>query len=69
LGSEGSGTIIKVGEGVNEDLVGTKVSFLEGAWGTHSIKDASYPFLFKFDKSADLKKLANSIVNPFTVCA
>jgi len=69
LGSEGSGTIIKVGDGVSEDLVGTKVAFIGDAWGTHSIKDAANPFLFKFDSSVDLKKLANAIVNPFTVCA
>lgn len=33
LGSDGSGTIVEVGEGVSADLVGKKVAFIYEAWG------------------------------------
>jgi len=40
LGKEGTGTIIKVGSGVSEELIGKKVAFSNlagGSWSTHSL--------------------------------
>ena len=37
LGSDGSGTIVAVGNGVNQDLVGKKVAFTYEAWGEYKL--------------------------------
>jgi len=39
MGTEGSGTIIEVGEGVSEEYLNKKVSIGGEAWSTHVIKD------------------------------
>jgi len=37
LGSDGSGTIVQVGEGVSQDLVNKKVAFLGAAWSQYRV--------------------------------
>lgn len=69
VGSEGSGTIIEVGEGVSHDLVGQKVGFVHEAWATHNIKNVAKDCLIHVDPSVNLESVANSIINPLTVCA
>jgi len=67
LGSEGSGVIVEVGEGVDANLVGKKASFLLGAWTTHAVVPINLTIIL--DDSQDLKQAANAIINPLTAAA
>jgi len=65
LGCEGSGIIVEVGEGVNAELVGKKVSFgAFGAWSTYIAVDL--PSILLLDPSQDLSLAANGYGNPLT---
>jgi NADPH2:quinone reductase len=67
LGSDGSGTIVEVGEGVDQALVGKRVAFFGEGWGQYKVQDTEY--LVFLDDSQDLSKAANACVNPLTACA
>eukprot|EP00347_Sterkiella_histriomuscorum_P016989 403351085 len=64
VGSDGSGTVVQVGEGVDNSLIGKKVAFLLGAWAEYRLvkKDD----LMVLDDSQDLSKAANAGINPVT---
>ena len=64
LGSDGSGVITEVGEGVPAELNGRKVAFLGGAWAEYRVTEAHSVILL--DDSQDLGKAANAMVNPLT---
>lgn len=64
LGSEGSGIIEDVGEGVDQNLKGRKCSFYGGGWCQFCVKKLDDIMLL--DDSVDLKMAADSIVNPGT---
>ena len=64
LGTDGSGVIEQVGEGVSADLVGKKVAFLSDAYATYKVADLKT--LVILHDSQDLKQAANAIVNPLT---
>eukprot|EP00347_Sterkiella_histriomuscorum_P012077 403369977 len=65
VGSDGCGTIVALGEGVNPELNGKKVAFTYEAWGQYKL--AKPEGLVILDDSQDLSKAANAIVNPLTV--
>lgn len=66
MGSEGSGVIQAVGEGVDSSQwVGKKVGFIGNGWARYVVKPLASLVVFKDD--FDLKNGANSYVNPFTV--
>ena len=65
LGSDGSGTIIGLGESVDRSLLGKKVAFNQGAWAHYKVADADD--LILLDDTQDLSRAANAIVNPLTV--
>jgi NADPH:quinone reductase-like Zn-dependent oxidoreductase len=67
LGSDGSGIVTSVGEGVAESWIGTKVAFYGNAWTNYVSKPVDH--LIRFQEDFDLKKGANAYVNPVTVCA
>lgn len=68
LGCDGCGVVEAVGEGVDaEKWIGKKVAFLGGGWARYAVKDVEY--LVTFSDDFDLKKGANTYVNPFTVTA
>ncbi len=60
--------IHEVGEGVDSSLIGRKVAFLGNGYSNWTVKDVEYLVMFN-DKDFDLKKGANTYVNPFTVTA
>ena len=64
LGSDGSGVIEQVGEGVSADLVGKKVAFLGDAYANYRVTDVKSVVILH--DSQDLKLAANAIVNPLT---
>jgi hypothetical protein len=37
MGSEGSGVIIKLGPGVNQDLLNKKLAFINRSWATYTV--------------------------------
>jgi NADPH:quinone reductase-like Zn-dependent oxidoreductase len=49
LGSDGSGVVVEVGEGVDQSLVGKKVSFVYNAWSRYTVKEASLLIIFDDD--------------------
>ncbi|CDW85776.1 zinc-binding dehydrogenase family protein [Stylonychia lemnae] len=67
IGSDGSGTIEAVGDGVSAELVGKKVAFLGDAWGQYKLANAHS--LIILDDNQDLTKAANACVNPLTALA
>ena len=67
LGCDGCGIVIKVGENLEQSLIGKKVAFLGGGWSRYAVKDFEYTVFFPDD--FDLKLGANTYVNPFTVTA
>lgn len=67
LGSDGSGVIVEVGEGVSEENKGKKVAFLGNGYSKYVVKDMK--LLVFFDDEIDLAVCANTFVNPFTVLA
>ena len=67
LGSDGSGTIAAVGEGLEPSIIGKKVAFLGEAWSQYKVTDTKN--LVWLDEAQDLSKAANSIINPVTVLA
>lgn len=64
LGSDGSGVIVDVGEGVPAELNGRKVSYWFGTWAEYKV--ASVNDVIVLDDSQDLAKAANAVVNPLT---
>lgn len=66
-GAEGSGIIIKTGDGVDKSLEGRKVCYLHNAWGTHAIKKLDY--MMQFDEEVDLKQATIGYINPLTAVA
>jgi len=64
IGSDGSGTIEAVGEGVSADLVGKRVAFLGDAWGQYRVADLFAVIVL--DDNQDLQKAACACVNPLT---
>lgn len=71
LGCDGCGVIVQVGEDVDTNLIGKKVAFLGNGYSRFTVKDASFLVFFEdtASESFDLKRAANTYVNPFTVCA
>ncbi len=67
LGSDGSGTITAVGEGLDASLVGKKVAFCGEAWGQY--RESTLDMLIFLDDAQDLSKAAFSFVNPLTAVA
>ena len=49
LGCDGCGVIEKVGEGVEQALVGKKVAFLGGGWARYAVKEVDYLVFLKDD--------------------
>lgn len=66
LGGEGSGVIISVGEGVDRELLGKKISFHAGAWAHYKSMDVATNHFIVLDDSQDLAKAAASYINPLT---
>ena len=64
LGSEGTGIVVEVGNGVSDDLKGRKVSFLNGGWSEYKVDKVHN--LLLLDDSQDLTKSANAFINPLT---
>ena len=64
LGADGSGTVVKLGEGVDPSLMGRKVAFLGGGWSKYKVEDASSVLIL--DDSQDLAKAGMAWVNPYT---
>lgn len=64
LGSEGTGTVIKLGEGVDASLLNKKVSFLGNSYQKFTVTHATG--LIVYDTDVDLKTTANAFVNPVT---
>ncbi|CDW91257.1 zinc-binding dehydrogenase family protein [Stylonychia lemnae] len=64
LGSDGSGTITAVGDGVSQDLVGKKCAFMLEAWSEYRV--VKHDNVILLDDSQDLSKAANAGVNPIT---
>jgi len=64
LGSEGSGTIIEVGEGVDSKFKNRKVAFCHDAWSQFTIQN--FDDVLILDDKVDLKIAAGAYVNPFT---
>ena len=64
FGSEGSGIIQEVGEGVDPSVKGLKVAFLSGGWARYTVKD--YKHVVPLDNDIDLATCANAFVNPMT---
>ena len=67
MGSDGSGIIVSVGDGVDPSLVGRKVSFCGEAWGQYRVSTTD--LLLFLDNSQDLAKAANAFINPLTAIA
>ena len=64
IGSEGSGVIEDVAEGLDQNLKGRKVAFIHHGWSQYVVKDKD-DLLF-LDNSVDLRIAADAIVNPMT---
>ena len=64
FGSEGSGTIELVGEGVDSNLIGRKVAFSCDAWSQYAVKRMDE--IIVLDDSVDLRQAAASVINPLT---
>lgn len=64
LGTDGSGVIEQVGEGVSAELVGKKVAFFGAAYANYRVADVHS--LAVLHDSQDLRQAANAIVNPLT---
>lgn len=64
LGSEGSGIIEDVGQGVDKQFVGRKVAFCHDGWSQFVIKDLDKCILL--DDQVDLRLAADAITNPMT---
>jgi NADPH:quinone reductase-like Zn-dependent oxidoreductase len=67
LGCDGCGIVTQAGEGVDQSWVGKKVAFVGSGWSNYVCKPVD--FVVEFDSDFDLKKGANTYVNPFTVTA
>ena len=67
LGCDGCGIVKQVGEGVDEAWTGKKVAFVGSGWSNYVCKPVN--FVVEFQSDFDLKKGANTYVNPFTVTA
>jgi NADPH:quinone reductase-like Zn-dependent oxidoreductase len=67
LGCDGCGIVAKTGEGVDASWLGKKVAFVGNGWSNYVCK--SVDFIVEFSPDFDLKKGANTYVNPFTVTA
>jgi NADPH:quinone reductase-like Zn-dependent oxidoreductase len=65
LGSDGCGTIVAVGEGVDAGLLNKKVAFFDGGWAQYKVADLN-GLIFCLDDSQDLAKAASASVNPMT---
>jgi NADPH:quinone reductase-like Zn-dependent oxidoreductase len=71
IGVEGSGTVISVGEGVDDSWKeGKKVAFMgNGAWAQYAHLDVKSNFIIHLNDSTDLSKVAAACVNPLTAIA
>ena len=67
LGAEGTGVIHKLGEGVQESLLGKRVSFLGSAYQKYNVHPVEN--LIIYEGEIDLKSTANAYVNPVTALA
>lgn len=67
LGCDGCGIVTQAGEGVGQSWVGKKVAFVGSGWSNYVSKPVD--FVVEFEPDFDLKKGANTYVNPFTVTA
>ena len=67
LGAEGCGTVISVGEGADQSLLGKKVAnFLGGWWAKYISFDTKKSHFMVFDDSQDLTKCGAACINPLT---
>jgi len=66
LGSDGSGIIEKVGEGVDPGLVGKKVTAPLSSWHTYDLKNLERDYVIVHDDKVDLKLASMGGSNPWT---
>lgn len=74
-GFEGSGEIVKTGEGVDSKLVGKRCGFIlngnktgsfEGTWSQYAY--TRLHFVLVYDNEVDYEKICFSLINPLTAC-
>eukprot|EP00347_Sterkiella_histriomuscorum_P006880 403351084 len=63
-GSEGSGIIEDIAQGLDQNLKGRKVAFIHDGWSQYVVKDQDD--LLYLDNNVDLRIAADAIVNPMT---